>query len=137
MGSKKTAKSSDAGSRLSELCETGSAILEALDLQDILSIVTERTRLLFEGSGAAVTFLDAEALELWVAGASGSLEGVKGARYPVEGTLSRRGDSTRIVRSSKTTCLKSRSTRPSCWILGSLGRSWSCLCVSDRERWAA
>jgi signal transduction histidine kinase len=88
LGSKSTTRSSDAGSRLGELCETGSAILEALDLKDILSIVTERTRRLFGGSGAAVTFHDAERLELWVAGASGSLEGIRGARYPVEGTLS-------------------------------------------------
>ena len=99
MGSKKKTKSSDAGSRLSELCETGSAILEALELQDILSTVTERTRLLFDGAGAAVAFHDAGAHELRVAGASGSLEGVKGARYPLEGTLSQRalGESRPVI----------------------------------------
>jgi len=88
LGSKGSAKSSDIGSRLAGLCETGSAILETQDLQDILSIVTERTRHLFDGTGSAVAFYDADALELTVAGASGSLEGVRGARYPVEGTLS-------------------------------------------------
>ena len=77
-------------SRLSGLCETGSAILETQDLQGILAVVTERTRLLFDGTGAAVTFLDADTREFLVAGASGSLEGVTGARYPVEGTLSQR-----------------------------------------------
>ncbi len=51
-------------------------------------MVTERTRLLFDGSGAAVAFHDADAQELVVAGASGSLEGARGARYPVAGTLS-------------------------------------------------
>jgi signal transduction histidine kinase len=88
LGSKKTTKSSNAGSRLSELCETGSSILEAPGLYEILSIVTERTRQLFGGTGAAVTFHDAKAAELRVAGASGSLEGVNGSRYPVEGTVS-------------------------------------------------
>jgi len=81
-------QSSDIGSRLADLCETGSAILETLDLQEILSIITERTQHLFDGTGAAVAFYDDAALELLVAGASGSLEGVRGARYPVEGTLS-------------------------------------------------
>ncbi len=88
LGSKGSAPSSDIGTRLGALCETGSAILEAPDLQEILSIVTERTRVLFGGSGAAVTFYDADAMELFVAGASGSLEGIRGARYPIEGTLS-------------------------------------------------
>ena len=61
------------GSRLGSLWETGSAILETLDLQDILSTVTERTRLLFEGTGAAVSFFEADVLELVVAEATGSL----------------------------------------------------------------
>ena len=88
MGSKESTRSTDMGSRLGSLWETGSAILETLDLQDILSTVTERTRLLFEGSGAAVSFFEADVLELVVAEATGSLEGIRGARYPVEGTLS-------------------------------------------------
>ena len=90
MGKKGSTQSGDIASRLGGLCETGSAILEAPDLQGILSVVTERTRLLFDGSGAAVTFFEAELHELFVAGASGSLEGITGARYPIEGTLSQR-----------------------------------------------
>jgi GAF domain-containing protein len=78
----------DGGSRIARLCETGSAILETRDLQGILGIVTERSRDLFDGAGAAVAFFDGEALELIVVGASGSLAGVRGARYPFEGTLS-------------------------------------------------
>jgi signal transduction histidine kinase len=57
-------------------------------LQEILSIVTERTRVLFGASGAAVNFYDVKALELVVVGANGSLEGIRGARYPIQGTLS-------------------------------------------------
>ncbi len=90
LGNKGSTQSGDIASRLGGLCETGSAILEAPDLQGILSVVTERTRLLFDGSGAAVTFFEAELHELFVAGASGSLEGITGARYPIEGTLSQR-----------------------------------------------
>jgi len=88
LGSKGSTRSSDSGSRLAGLCETGSALLETLELRDILAIVTERTRVLFGGSGAAVTFYDADSLELVVAGADGSLDGILGAHYPVEGTLS-------------------------------------------------
>ena len=77
-------------SRLSGLCETGSAILETQDLKGILAVVTERTRLLFDGTGVAVTFLEEDPEEFLVAGASGSLEGVMGARYPIAGTLSQR-----------------------------------------------
>lgn len=66
----------------------GSAILETLDLAEILTIVTDRTSSLFHGAGAAIALYDAEALELLVAGASGSLAGLVGARYPLEGTLS-------------------------------------------------
>ena len=90
MGSKGSTKSGDMASRLSGLCETGSAILETQDLKGILSVVTERTRLLFNGTGAAVTFFEADLQEFLVAGASGSLEAVTGARYPIEGTLSQR-----------------------------------------------
>jgi signal transduction histidine kinase len=86
--SEKGTSPGDTGSRLAGLCETGSAILETLDLQDILSIVTDRSRRLFDGSGAAVAFLDRKTLELVVAGATGSLNGARGARYPIEGTLS-------------------------------------------------
>jgi signal transduction histidine kinase len=57
-------------------------------LQDILSIVTERTCLLFGASGAAVTYLDPEEGELFVAGASGTLEDFAGARHPLSGSLS-------------------------------------------------
>ena len=88
MGSKGSTQSSDSGSRLAGLRETGSALSETMDLRDILSIVTERTRVLFEGLGAAVSFYDPDSLELVVAGANGSLEGIRGTRYPVEGTLS-------------------------------------------------
>jgi signal transduction histidine kinase len=77
-------------SRLSGLCETGSAILETRDLQGILSVVTERTQHLFEGTGVAVTFLEADSREFLVAGASGSLEEITGARFPVGGTLTQR-----------------------------------------------
>ena len=80
----------DMASRLSGLCETGSAILETQDLKGILAVVTERTRLLFDGTGVAVTFLEEDPEEFLVAGASGSLEGVMGARYPIAGTLSQR-----------------------------------------------
>lgn len=90
MGSKGSTNSVDMASRLSGLCETGSAILETRDLQGILAVVTERARSLFDGAGAAVTFLEADPEEFLVAGASGSLEGVTGARYPIEGTLSQR-----------------------------------------------
>lgn len=88
MGNKGSTRSGDSGTRLAGLWETGSALLETLDLRDILSIVTERTRVLFEGSGAAVSFYDADSLEWVVAEANGSLDGIRGARYPVEGTLS-------------------------------------------------
>ena len=90
MGSKGSTNSGDMASRLSGLCETGSAILEAQDLQGILSIVTQRTQHLFDGAGAAVTFLEADSRALLVAGASGSLQGIVGARYPIEGNLSER-----------------------------------------------
>lgn len=88
MGSKGSTKTGDMASRLSSLCETGSAILETLELQDILSVVTGRTQQSFDASGAAVTFYEADLQELVVAGATGSLEGSAGTRYPVEGTLS-------------------------------------------------
>ena len=90
MGSKGSTKSGDMASRLSGLCETGSAILETRDLQGILSVVTERTQHLFEGTGVAVTFLEADSREFLVAGASGSLEEITGARFPVGGTLTQR-----------------------------------------------
>ncbi len=90
MGSKGSTKSGDMASRLSGLCETGSAILETRDLQGILSVVTERTQQLFEGTGVAVTFLEADSREFLVAGASGSLEEITGARFPVGGTLTQR-----------------------------------------------
>ena len=90
MGSKGRTNSVDMASRLSGLCETGSAILETQDLKGILAVVTERTRLLFDGTGVAVTFLEDDPEEFLVAGASGSLEGVTGARYPIAGTLSQR-----------------------------------------------
>ncbi len=90
MGSKGSTNPSDVASRLSALCETGSAILETLDLQEVLSVVTERTLRLFDGSGAAVTFHESQLHELRVAGASGSLSETTGARYPIAGTLSER-----------------------------------------------
>ena len=90
MGSKGSTKSVNMASRLSGLCETGSAILEAQDLQGILSIVTQRTQQLFDGTGAAVTFLEEGSQGLLVAGASGTLRAIVGARYPIEGTLSQR-----------------------------------------------
>ena len=88
LGSKGSTDSVDMSSRLSGLCETGSALLETSDLQGILSVVTDRTRRLFDGAGAAVTFYDPAASELLVADASGLLEGTRAALYPVEGTLS-------------------------------------------------
>jgi len=87
LGSKGNTYSSDTGPRLSGLCETGSALLEAEDLQDILSIVTERTQRLFKGTGAAVAFHDAPSGELRVAGASGALADLRGTRHAAEGTL--------------------------------------------------
>ncbi len=98
MGSKGSTTSGDIESRLGDLWETGSAILEAVELRDILSVVTQRTRLLFGGTGAAVVFHDHDARELSVAGASGSLEEFIGARYPVEGTVSQRAiEENRVV----------------------------------------
>lgn len=88
LGSSKTSSARSDASRLAGLCETGSALLETLDLETILGIVTDRTRELFGGSGSAVAFLDADARELVVAGASGSLEGATGARHALEGSLS-------------------------------------------------
>lgn len=76
--------------RIARLCETGSAILETRGLEGILGIVTERSCDLFEAIGSAVAFFDSGSLELIVAGASGSLDSVRGARYPFEGTLSER-----------------------------------------------
>lgn len=74
--------------RLSLLCETGSAILETLDLSEILSAVTERCQGLFDGSGASVAYYEPGSEELLVAAGSGSLAGAVGQRYAAAGTLS-------------------------------------------------
>ncbi len=90
MGGNGSGKTDDGHSaaRLSKLWETGSAILETLDLEQILSVVTERCQGLFGGSGAAVVYYEPETRELVVAEGSGVLAEAQGRRYPAAGTLS-------------------------------------------------
>ena len=75
-------------SRIAELCDAASSMLETLDLPAILEIVTSQTRELFDGAGASVQILDPSDGLLQVAAASGSMEQAKGCRYPPAGTVS-------------------------------------------------
>lgn len=75
-------------SRIAELCDAASSMLETLDLPAILKIVTSQTRELFDGAGASVQILDPSDGLLEVAAASGSMEQAKGCRYPPSGTVS-------------------------------------------------
>ncbi len=91
MGAKRDAKrppDDHPSARIASLCETGSAILETLDLEDILAIVTQRAERLFRSSGASVAYYDPNTGELEVAGGSGSLTGAKSSVYRAAGTLS-------------------------------------------------
>jgi len=75
-------------SRIAELCDAASSMLETLDLPAILRIVTAQTRELFDGAGASVQILDPSDGLLEVAAASGSMEQAGGRRYPPAGTVS-------------------------------------------------
>ena len=75
-------------SRIAELCDAASSMLETLDLPAILEIVTSQTRELFDGAGASVQILNLSDGLLEVAAASGSMERAKGCRYPPSGTVS-------------------------------------------------
>ena len=75
-------------SRIAELCDAASSMLETLDLPAILEIVTSQTRELFDGAGASVQILDPADGMLEVAAASGAMEQAKGCRYPPAGTVS-------------------------------------------------
>ena len=75
-------------SRIAELCDAASSMLETLDLPAILKIITSQTRELFDGAGASVQILDPSDGLLEVAAASGSMKQAKGRRYPPTGTVS-------------------------------------------------
>ena len=75
-------------SRIAELCDAASSMLETLDLPAILEIVTSQTRELFDGAGASVQILDPSDGMLEVAAASGAMEQARGCRYPPAGTVS-------------------------------------------------
>ena len=60
-------------SRIAELCDAASSMLETLDLPAILKIITSQTRELFDGAGASVQILDPSDGQLEVAAASGSM----------------------------------------------------------------
>ncbi len=74
--------------RIAELCDAASSMLETLDLEEILRIVTAQTRELFDGDGAGVQILDPANGGLEVAAATGSLAGSRGERYAPHGTVS-------------------------------------------------